>query len=1079
MIDQTIIDDILDRAAIEEIAKTLGLELKSKGSSRRLWCHCPFHAERTPSFMVDPACNKFYCFSCGKGGNAITLVMNVKGFSFVEAVKWLAHIYNIEINENKTISPEQILKSKKREAILNANKIAADFFHSQINAETPEANKAKEYVQKRWGQKLPDKEKIGYAPGRKAFLKHAKLNGLSLDLLKEIGLLTEREDKKELFDGFYNRVVIPIRSQSNQIIGFTARNLDSKEPKYVNSKNDDIVFKKGDNLFGIHNATREAATEGCMYFVEGAPDVLKLQSLDICNVVAPLGTACTKAQLETIRKYCNSICFIPDIDKPAPGRRFGPGIEAVFKNGIKAIEAGLNVTVKEIVPPEEGEKADADSYFNSKAMFEAVQKEDYITWYVDKIVTGDETSDERAAILKKVSEMLANVRDKSLRDMLTAKVRKTIKISASIIQNAINNAVKRNVETKGASGKKMLDQELYQKYGFSERDNCYYSLNKDGQTNEWSNFVMEPLFHIKDQITPKRLFRIKNKSGVSEIIELKQEDLVSLARFKLRVEGFGNFIWKAKEDELTKLKGFLYEKTETAIEITQLGWQREGFFAFGNGLIYNNDWIPTDEYGIARIEGRNNYYLPGSSVIFKNDRKLFQFERRLVRTTLSNISLREYSDKLIEVFGDNAKVGLCFMMATLFKDVVTSMTKNFPILNLFGPKGSGKSELGHSLMAFFIIDNDPPNLSTASDAALADTVAQCANVLVHIDEYKNTIELTRREFIKGLYDGVGRTRMNMERDKKRETTAVDCGVILSGQEMPTIDIAIFQRMIFLTTTRSEYTTAEKQRYAELKQMRDLGCSHLIPDLLCHRKRVESEFRGNYQAALADLIAGLEQEGVEDRILRNWTTVLAIYRTLSGVIDVPFDYKNLLLVCHDGILRQNKECKGANEQANFWQIVDFLHQNGDIFIGADYRIKYETTFRGKGMKEQIIFKRAKPILYLCLKRVVQLYKKQGKTVGETTMSNETLRYYLEISKEYLGIKNAVRFQNLSNTMEAESGVDQNGFHTIKRTSRTDWALCFDYEMLRDNYHINLEVETNVDESAPDPIDIDENDDTLPY
>ena len=109
-------------------------------------------------------------------------------------------------------------------------------------------------------------------------------------------------------------------------------------------------------------------------------------------------------------------------------------------------------------------------------------------------------------------------------------------------------------------------------------------------------------------------------------------------------------------------------------------------------------------------------------------------------------------------------------------------------MNLFGPKGSGKSELGHSLMALFIIENIPPNIQNATIPALADLVAQCANALVHIDEFKNNIDIDKREYLKGLWDGAGRSRMNMDRDKKREITAVDSGVILSGQEMATADI---------------------------------------------------------------------------------------------------------------------------------------------------------------------------------------------------------------------------------------------------------------------------------------------------
>lgn len=246
----------------------------------------------------------------------------------------------------------------------------------------------------------------------------------------------------------------------------------------------------------------------------------------------------------------------------------------------------------------------------------------------------------------------------------------------------------------------------------------------------------------------------------------------------------GNFIWLAKQEQLNRLKMYLYEQTETAVEITQLGWQQQGFWAFGNGVFIDGEWIAADDYGIVRLEGIGNFYLPATSKIYRGETKLFQFERKFIHTTLNRCTLRQYTDKMIEVFGDNAKVGICYLLATLFRDVVRAVTKNFPILNLFGQKGSGKSEMGHSLMAFFIAENAPQNLQNATDAALAETVAQCANALVHLDEYKNTIDLSRREFIKGLYDGTGRTRMNMDRDKKRETTAVDCGVVMSGKRCP-------------------------------------------------------------------------------------------------------------------------------------------------------------------------------------------------------------------------------------------------------------------------------------------------------
>jgi hypothetical protein len=327
------------------------------------------------------------------------------------------------------------------------------------------------------------------------------------------------------------------------------------------------------------------------------------------------------------------------------------------------------------------------------------------------------------------------------------------------------------------------------KYGFQERENCYFSISREGNAVKWSNFIMHPLFHIYDAVMPLRIYELRNTQNVSRIVEFRQEDLVSLQRFRQKIEGLGNYVWQARDEQLTKLKLYLYESTETATRIDQMGWQRQGFYAFGNG-IFSDTWHPVDELGIVRLGEKGNYYLPAYSKIYAEETTFYQFERNFVHLGYGAVSLKEYCRRLIEVFGDNAKVGIGFLLATLFRDVVIAHTKSYPLLNIFGPKGTGKSELGHSLMAFFVIENTPPNIQNSTVPALADTVAQCSNALVHLDELKSDIDITKREFLKGLWDGTGRNRMNMERDKKREVTKVSCGVIISGQEMATADVAL-------------------------------------------------------------------------------------------------------------------------------------------------------------------------------------------------------------------------------------------------------------------------------------------------
>ena len=499
---------------------------------------------------------------------------------------------------------------------------------------------------------------------------------------------------------------------------------------------------------------------------------------------------------------------------------------------------------------------------------------------------------------------------------------------------------------------------------------------------------------------------------------------------------------------------YLYATTETAEQIVQLGWQQQGFFAFGNG-IFTSEWHEVDELGIVRLGEQGNYYLPAFSSVYRNDTQFFQFERRFTHLGLNKIPLYDYSELLVEVFGDNAKVGIAFLLATLFRDVVVSYTRSFPILNLFGPKGSGKSELGHSLMAFFIIDNIPPNISNSTLPALADAVAQCSNALVHLDEFKNNIDIDKREFLKGLWDGTGRNRMNMERDKKREVTKVSCGVIVSGQEMATADIALFSRFIFLSYSKSQFSQEAKEKFAKMAAIRKLGCSHLVLEILQCRALFEAEFRGNYNEAFEDIINALGQSNIEDRIIRNWVIPLAALRTLQDALRLPFTYNDLLKVSIDGIIAQNGETLSNNELNIFWDIVSFLRQEGKIWLGGDYRIELENRIKCTNHKYEIEFPAAKKILYLRHTRIFQLYKMHGRYVNEALLPPASLQHYLENTDAYIGRKQSIRFKNIVNGVQTRIEVIEKGQVTTRPVTAVDQALVFDYDLLVNQFGLNLE------------------------
>ena len=1064
MIDERIIEQVLDRADPVDIIGR-HVELKKKGSL--YWACCPIHKEKTPSFCVNPARGTWHCFGCGKGGNVIGFLMEHEAMTFPEAVRTLAKQYGIEVEERK-LSPEEEQQRMKRESMFIINERCAEHFRENLHKE--EYKDARSYIVGRWGKEYVEETGIGFAPDTwDDLLKFAQSAGLSLELMNEMGLL-KRNEKGRYYDGYRGRAVIPIRNRTRQIIGFTARDMTgSKEvAKYLNPPENDIYHKRS-SIFGIDLAARQAAKEGKFYLVEGAPDAMQLQRIRINNAVAPLGGAWTKEQLEMLKKYAPKVCFLPDADPPnlERGEKLGAGTRNALKNGELAMQCGLAVSVREIPLAEDHTKQDPDSFCTSHSKFDTLKEEDFISFFARYSFEEVETTEERGEAVNRVCALLALVNDEVKEGMYVKELSLAGYADKAAWTSALKRAKKLVKAKQVISESKKIDRDLYQKYGFYEEFNSYFALAGDsGKPTQWSNFTMTPMFHIKDSLLPKRLYRIKNQNRQEEIIEMKQEDLVSLNKFKQKVEGLGNYIWLATEKELTKLKMFLYEQTETALEVTQLGWQRQGFFAYGNGC-FDGEWHEADPYGIVRLK-EGNYYLPGCSVIYRDDAKLFQFERRFVYTNYNNISLRDFAGKLIRVFGDNAKVGLCFLLAALFRDIIAGQTKSFPILNLFGPKGSGKSELGHSLMSFFIIKNTPPNIQNATIAALGDAVAQCANALVHIDEYKNSIDLDKREFLKGLWDGTGRSRMNMDRDKKREITAVDCGVILSGQEMPTIDIALFSRLVYLTFTKTEFSTDEKRAFDDLKAVRDLGLSHLTLQLLRHRARMEADFSDNYRQCMDDLNDRLRGETVEDRIQRNWVIPLAAFRTLEAAIDLPFAYNDLLQICVDGILRQNRETKSNNELANFWNVVSYLQQDGEIFLESDFRIDYLPSLKTNKTAIPYQFRTPKPILRLRTDRIFPLYKKYSKQVGDAALPTESLNFYLENSHEYLGVQNSVRFKVIQKGVEVKKEVDLgSGTKKYYTQSITKQALCFDYAALMEAYNINLNVETMGTDSLDDP------------
>lgn len=373
-------------------------------------------------------------------------------------------------------------------------------------------------------------------------------------------------------------------------------------------------------------------------------------------------------------------------------------------------------------------------------------------------------------------------------------------------------------------------------------------------------------------------------------------------------------------------------------------------------------------------------------------------------------------------------------------------------------------------MTFFMTETDTESLNIESGTlpALSEAVASSSNALVHLDEYKNSVTLKKIEWLKDLWGGIGRFKINMDKDKKREQARVDSGIILTGQEMPTEDIALFTRLVFLTYDKQHHTENERDKYEDLLHYRKLGATHLTLEILKHRAKFESAFSEAWKKAKADLQEKLRGKGILDRIEHNWAIPLSAYLALKDTLDLPFTYEDLLEICIDCIIRQNKLCNSTDEIAKFWDIISSAQQKGSFREGQDYIVKFKEKLSIGKDKNIFEFNPPKSILMIRKNSMMATYRQLGKQMDEKMIPQESMLHYLTNSPEYIGYcTDAVRFKKFgSNGMPLQDVItDCNGsVHRTKAVWDRDRPLCFDYQQLSDKYNIILDSDLGEDENT---------------
>ncbi|MEG1671103.1 MAG: DNA primase [Mucinivorans sp.] len=430
MIDKATIDRIFSAADIVEVIGDF-ITLRRKGTNYTACC--PFHTEKTPSFMVSPAKGLYKCFGCGKGGGAVNFVMEHEKMTYPEALRYLAKKYNIEIEE-KVETPEDIARNNDRESMLVLNSWASTFFENELHTTTTGRTIGLSYFRERgFTEATIRKFGLGYCPedgARNTMSLSAIKEGYQETFLARTGLTIVHEEDHSYYDRFAGRVMFPIHSLAGRVIGFGGRTMrtDKKTSKYLNSPQSE-VYDKSHTLYGIFHAKKAITALNKCILVEGYTDVMQMHQSGVENVVASSGTSLTVEQVRLIKRFTRTVTVIYDGDQA--------GIKASLR-GIDIILAqGLTVRV---VPLPEGE--DPDSFARTHSCQELTdyieaKEEDFLAFKTRILLAEQSDPIARTELINDIVRSIAVIPDEIAREVYIGECSRAMDISSDVLSRSV------------------------------------------------------------------------------------------------------------------------------------------------------------------------------------------------------------------------------------------------------------------------------------------------------------------------------------------------------------------------------------------------------------------------------------------------------------------------------------------------------------------------------------------------------------------------------------------------------------------------------------------------------------------
>ena len=440
MIDRATVEKIKDAANIVDVVGEFVTLRKAGMNYKGL---CPFHNEKTPSFIVSPARGTCHCFGCGKGGNSISFVMEHEQMTYPEALRWLANKYHIEIKERE-LSDEEKREQSECESMFIINEYALKYFENILhNHEEGKAIGLQYFRSRGFRDDIISKFQLGFdLSNRYAFANTALEKGYKSEFIEKVGICY-KNDRGELIDRYSGRVIFPWIGVSGKVVGFGGRKLDAAtkgvQQKYVNSP-DSEIYHKDRELYGIYQAKKAIAKEDRVYMVEGYTDVISMHQCGIENVVANSGTALSLHQIHVLHRFTSNITLLYDGDSA--------GIHAALRGTDMLLSEGMNLKVL-LLP--DGDDPDSFARKHTASDFRQYIEEkqtDFIQFKTDLLLKNERDPLKRSEAINSIVESIAMVQNQILRDTYLHDCAQRIGISESTLINQMNKFIRNGREQK-------------------------------------------------------------------------------------------------------------------------------------------------------------------------------------------------------------------------------------------------------------------------------------------------------------------------------------------------------------------------------------------------------------------------------------------------------------------------------------------------------------------------------------------------------------------------------------------------------------------------------------------------------